>query len=194
MRALGIDPGTNTTGYGVVDMEGDNLSFAGCGELSISRKVSFPVKLKEIYDGILQVIDKYKPDFVVVEDVFFAKNANSSMKLGQAKGAAILAAVNSALPVFEYTPLQVKRAVAGYGAAKKWQIQRMVATLLGIEHQSSVGGRRSAVLGDIPEDAADALALAICHLHSRKIKDMINRTSGIGRRNYDRSNKGNHKV
>ncbi len=184
MRALGIDPGTNITGYGVVDIEGDRLSFAGCGGLSISKKVPFQVKLKEIYDGIIKVIEKYRPDLVVVEDIFFAKNANTSMKLGQAKGAAILAAINSELPVFEYTSLQVKRAVVGYGAAKKWQIQKMVATLLEIRD-----GRSE--IGDIAEDAADALALAICHLHSSKMKGMINRTSDIGRRNYDRINKGN---
>ncbi len=168
MRVMGIDPGTVTSGYGVVDEEGNSIFFVDAGVISTSPKLAFPQRLKRIYAGLSGVIEKYRPDAVAVENLFFAKNVQSALKLGHARGAALLAAVNGGVPVMEYTPLEIKQAVAGYGAAEKSQVQRMVKTLLNMK---SLPG---------PHDASDALAAAICHIHSARMKETM-RSGGTSR-------------
>src|SRR5512143_1310182 len=110
MRVMGIDPGTVTSGYGVVDEEGNSIFFVEAGGIATSSKLTFPQRLKKIYSGLEGVIEKHRPDFVVVEELFFAKNVQSALKLGHARGVALLAAVNAGIPVFEYTPLAIKQA------------------------------------------------------------------------------------
>jgi len=155
MRVLGIDCGTECTGYGVVElMLDDSLVCLDCGAIKLSPRVPLPARLSRIYDRLGQLIVEHRPDRVAIEDVFYAVNVKSALKLGQVRGVAMLAAAAAGLEVAEYAPLSIKSAVVGYGRAEKHQVQQMVARLLKLE--------------EIPEpaDAADALAIAICHLHS----------------------------
>ena len=171
MRVLGIDPGTVVTGYGVIDEEDQRLFFVASGGIGTSSKFSISKRLKKIFDELTVVIEDYQPRAVVVENTFVAKNMQTALKLGQARGVALLAAEHAGLPVFEYTPMQVKLAVTGYGAASKIQVQGMVHKLL--------------KLSRIPDShhAADALAAAICHLHSAKMRELANASPPeIGRR------------
>lgn len=161
MRVLGIDPGTVTSGYGVVDETGGRISYVDSGGVTTSSRLAFPERLKKIYDGLESVIAAVRPDVVVLESVFFAKNVQSALKLGHARGVAVLAAVNAGLPVYEYSPLEIKQAVVGYGAAEKPQVQRMVKALLGLDTLPT------------PHDASDALAAAICHVNSARLKDKL---------------------
>lgn len=161
MRVLGIDPGTVSTGYGIIEEKENRLKYIKCGGILLHSKLSFPEKLKKIYDCLREVIEEYSPDIVCVEDLFFAKNVKSVLKLGHARGVAILAAVNTGLPVFEYTPLEVKKAVVGYGRADKAQVQHMVKALLNLGESI------------FSNDATDALAIAICHVHSIKLEEKI---------------------
>lgn len=161
MRVLGIDPGTVTSGYGIVDEEGGRLGYVDSGGITTSAKLVLPDRLKKIYEGIVEVIARSNPDAVVVENVFFAKNVQSALKLGHARGVALLAAVNAGIPVFEYSPLQIKQAVVGYGAAEKPQVQKMVKALLNLAEVPK------------PHDASDALAAAICHINSAKLKGKV---------------------
>ncbi len=165
MRVLGIDPGTVVTGYGVIDEEDQRLFFVASGGISTSSKFSVSKRLKKIFDELTVVIEDYQPSAVVVENTFVAKNMQTALKLGQARGVALLAAEQAGLPVFEYTPMQVKLAVTGYGAASKIQVQGMVHKLL--------------KLSRIPDShhAADALAAAICHLHSAKMRELAKASS-----------------
>lgn len=149
VRILGIDPGSRATGYGVIDRKGHALSFVTCGVIRTSEKKPFPERLEEIYDGICEVIDAYKPQLVGVEDIFTAINPRSALKLGHARGVLILAARQHGLLLEEYSPTVVKQAVAGYGQAPKEQVQQMVRVLLKLAASPS-------------HDAADALAVAIC--------------------------------
>jgi len=160
MRILGVDPGTVVTGYGVIDEEDQRLFFVASGGISTSSKFSVSKRLKKIFDELTIVIEDYQPRAVVVENTFVAKNMQTALKLGQARGVALLAAEQAGLAVFEYTPMQVKLAVTGYGAASKIQVQGMVHKLL--------------KLSRIPDShhAADALAAAICHLHSAKMREL----------------------
>jgi crossover junction endodeoxyribonuclease RuvC len=170
MRVLGIDPGTVVTGYGVIDEEDQRLFYVASGGINTTSKLSVSKRLKKIFDGLTVVIEDYQPQAVVVENTFVAKNMQTALKLGQARGVALLAAEHAGLPVFEYTPTQVKLAVTGYGAASKIQVQGMVHKLL--------------KLNRIPDShhAADALAAAICHLHSAKIRELTSAfPSEIGR-------------
>ncbi len=148
---LGIDPGSRVTGYGVIRQQGRELIYLGSGCIR-TLVDDLPARLKLIYAGVTEIITQFQPDFFSVEQVFMAKNADSALKLGQARGAAIVAAVNLNLPVFEYASRQVKQTVVGTGAAEKSQIQHMVRSLL--------------ALSATPQsDAADALAIAITHCH-----------------------------
>ncbi len=149
-RTLGIDPGSRATGYGVIESEGGNHTFVVCGVIRTSSKLSFPERLKEIYTGVCEVIEAQKPDVAAVEDVFVSVNPRSALKLGHARGVAMLAAIEHGLPVYEYTPTNVKQSIAGYGQAGKEQVQQMVRVLLQLSSSPS-------------QDAADALAVAICH-------------------------------
>ncbi|UDW83974.1 crossover junction endodeoxyribonuclease RuvC [Pasteurella canis] len=149
---LGIDPGSRVTGYGVIRQTGKRLEYLGSGVIRTSVQ-DLPTRLKRIYVGINEIIMQFHPEIFVIEEVFLAKNANSALKLGQARGAAIVAAVNQDLPVFEYAARLVKQTVVGTGSADKIQVQDMVTRIL--------------KLSETPQaDAADALAIAITHAHS----------------------------
>ena len=155
MRVLGIDCGTEYTGYGVVDLLPDGcLHCLTCGAIKLSTRDPLPARLSLIYQQLSQLIVAHRPDQVAIEEVFYAVNAKSALKLGQVRGVAMLAAATARLEVAEYAPLSIKSAVVGYGRAEKQQVQQMVSRLLN--------------LVEIPEppDAADALAIAICHLHT----------------------------
>jgi crossover junction endodeoxyribonuclease RuvC len=149
VRILGIDPGSRATGYGLIDREGSRLSFVACGVIRTSEKLSFPQRLKEIHDGLSEVIAGHRPQLVGIEDIFTAVNPRSALKLGHARGVLILAAMQEGLPLQEFSPRVVKQAVAGYGQAPKEQVQQMVRVLLKLSAAPS-------------QDAADALAVAIC--------------------------------
>ncbi len=152
VRILGIDPGLGITGYGVIEKDGSRLAYVACGRVRSNEAQSLAERLATILLGLAEVIETYGPTEVAVEKVFVNVNPNSTLLLGQARGAAICAAVLAKLPVAEYTALQVKQAVVGQGHAKKEQVQEMVRRLL--------------KLPGLPgEDAADALACAICHAH-----------------------------
>ena len=163
MRIMGIDPGSQCTGFGIVEEKAGKLVSIYWGAIRSKTKQSFPERLKIIYQALIEVIQEFSPDEVAVEDLFFASNAKSALKLGQTRGVAILAAANMNKPVAEYSPLEVKLSVVGYGRADKIQVQSMVARLLNLK--------------DLPKpfDACDALAIAICHTHSaathRKLKN-----------------------
>src|ERR1700724_554650 len=155
MRVMGIDCGSEYTGYGVVE-ELANRELVRCvsGAIKLKTKDAMAVKLQRIFSELTSIINEYRPEFVAIEDVFYAVNVKSALKLGQVRGVAMLAASSCGLEVAEYAPLAIKSAVVGYGRAEKQQVQHMVTRLL---H-----------LAEIPEppDAADALAIAICHLHT----------------------------
>jgi crossover junction endodeoxyribonuclease RuvC len=155
MRVLGIDCGTEYTGYGVVDLlSNDRLACVVCGAIKVSPRDTMPARLSRISQGLQELISEYRPDRVALEDVFYAVNVKSALKLGQVRGVAMLAAAAAGLAVAEYSPLSIKSAVVGYGRAEKQQVQQMVTRLLNLEHIPE------------PADAADALAIAICHLHT----------------------------
>ena len=149
-RILGVDPGSRMTGYGVIESERGRLRYISCGVIKTNLDYPFSHRLNEIFDGINEVIQLHDPTVAAVEDVFVARNARSALKLGQARGAAVVAAMQNGLQVYDYNPKMVKQAVAGYGQAEKTQVQNMVKAILGLSASPS-------------SDAADALAVAICH-------------------------------
>ena len=153
MKVLGIDPGSRITGYGLVRKEGNRLVHLDNGAIFTDSAGDFPGRLHCIYQGLSEIIDQFAPDAIAIENIFFANNVQSALKLGQARGAAIVAGVNAGLPVAEYTALQVKQAVVGHGRAAKEQVQHMVRILLNLPEIAQA-------------DAADALAVAICHANS----------------------------
>lgn len=167
MRVLGVDPGTLTSGYGIVAEEDHKLFHVVSGGISPSAKQPLPRRLKKIYEELMKIIDQYRPHVIVVEDLFVSKNIKSALKLGHARGVAILAAMNSGLPVFEYAPLEIKQAVVGNGKAEKKQVQFMVKTLLDLPKVPH------------PVDAADALAAAICHIHSSRLREILKNPSSL---------------
>jgi crossover junction endodeoxyribonuclease RuvC len=155
MRVLGIDCGTEYTGYGVVDLlSDDRLVCIVCGAIKVSPRDPMPTRLSRISIGLQELISQHRPDRVAIEDVFYATNVKSALKLGQVRGVAMLAAASAGLEVAEYSPLSIKSAVVGYGRAEKHQVQQMVTRLLNLDQVPE------------PADAADALAIAICHLHT----------------------------
>ena len=154
MRIFGIDPGSERTGYGCVQTDGHRHRLMTCGAIASPAADPFPERLARIHRELSALLSSYRPDCVAIENVFHASNVKSALKLGHARGVAMLAAVEAGCPVVEYTPAEVKRAVVGYGRAEKHQVQQMIALLLGLSRPPS------------PHDAADALAVAICHLHS----------------------------
>ena len=151
---LGIDPGSRITGYGVVRDTGKTCEYVASGCIRTGDG-PLPERLRIIFAGITQIIETYKPETMGIEQVFMARNADSALKLGQARGAAIVAAVNAELEVSEYTATQVKQAIAGTGGAKKEQVQLMVMHLLKLTQKPQI-------------DASDALAIALCHAHHRQ--------------------------
>jgi crossover junction endodeoxyribonuclease RuvC len=156
---LGVDPGTAITGFGLVSYEGNHLKKITFGAIRTSPDQSATIRLHHIYQELLQIIHEYKPDAVAVEELFFNKNVRTALAVGQARGVILLAAATAGYEVAEYTPLQVKLAVTGYGRAEKMQIQEMVRVLLCLTEIPK------------PDDAADALAIAICHAHSWKLSE-----------------------
>ena len=152
MRVLGIDPGSRITGFGVIEINNGKLLYVSSGCIKMKEQ-DLPARLKTIFDGISEVIESASAEFLAIEDVFVSRNARSAIVLGQARGAAISAGVNRGLPVAEYTALQIKKSVVGYGQADKTQVQHMVRSILALD-------------GTPQQDAADALACAICHSHT----------------------------
>ena len=156
MRVLGTDPGTASTGYGVVDCDGDHLVALCYGVITTPADWSLPQRLQEIYLRLRTLAAEWRPDSAAVEDLFFSKNARTALTVGHGRGVALLALADAGLPIHEYKPAEVKEAVTGYGAAPKGQVQVMVQQLLGLQAPPH------------PDDAADALAIAICHIHSAR--------------------------
>jgi len=157
MRVLGIDSGSRVTGYGVIDIiDGADCVFVDCGVIRVDASQPLSIRLKGIHKGVVDVIDRLRPDESAFESVFHASNAQSALKLGHARGVCIHAAAVANLPVYEYSPAEVKIAVTGYGRAEKPQVQQMVRALLKLEKRSD------------PYDASDALAVALCHVHSQR--------------------------
>jgi crossover junction endodeoxyribonuclease RuvC len=159
MRVLGIDCGTEYTGYGIVELladerNNDRLVCIVCGAIKVSPRDPMPTRLSRISIGLHELISQHRPDRVAIEEVFYAANVKSALKLGQVRGVAMLAAASAGLEVAEYSPLSIKSAVVGYGRAEKHQVQQMVTRLLNLDQIPE------------PADAADALAIAICHLHT----------------------------
>ncbi|MBU0673583.1 MAG: crossover junction endodeoxyribonuclease RuvC [Proteobacteria bacterium] len=157
MRILGIDPGSRATGYGVIDVTRRGLNFISCGVIRVSPSLSFSERLGELYAGLAEVITLHGPDRAAIEDIFMAKNAQSALKLGHARGVLILAVTRRGLPLAEYTPRHVKQAVAGFGNAEKVQVQNMVRVILSLAKAPS-------------QDASDALAVAICHANHCQVE------------------------
>ncbi len=155
MRILGIDPGTRQTGFGIIQEQGSTLRFVDCGVIRTSPEGSLSRRLHQIYHELKRVIERHRPDTLSLENIFVARNVRSALKLGHARGASILAAVNHDVEVFEYSPAEVKKSIAGSGRADKRQVQQMVQRLLALPELPA------------PEDASDALALAICHSFCR---------------------------
>src|SRR5688572_15520346 len=154
MRIFGIDPGSARTGYGCIDSSGGRHQLVACGILSAPARSTFPERLLAIHVGLKALLERHRPECVAIENIFFAKNVRSALKLGHARGIALLAASQASIPVVEYSPAEIKRSVVGYGRAAMQQVQAMMKLLLGLDAVPS------------PHDVADALAVAICHIHT----------------------------
>ena len=163
---LGIDPGSRATGYGIITQKANRLYYVTCGVIRLGNKYAFNDRLKMIFDGLCEVINTHKPTVAAVEDVFVAANPRTALKLGHARGVAVLAALHNGLKVHDYTPRMVKQAVVGYGNADKQQVQQMVRSILALD-------------GTPQEDAADALACAICHSHTLQHNQRMNSANRV---------------
>jgi len=161
MRVLGIDPGTATMGYGVIEDRDDEIALVDCGALVTPSRSTIGERLSYLYNELLKVISRYQPDAMAIEQPFVSKNVKSALAVGRAQAVAILAAANRGIPSYEYTPTQVKQRVTDYGASSKEQIQEMVRLQLGLSQVPE------------PSDAADALAVAICHLSEVHLDNLI---------------------
>ncbi len=153
MRILGVDPGIVVLGFGILEKSENKCQALDYGCLRLSSKEGFASRLKKIYDEISRIIEQYQPDEFAIEDLFYAKNVKVALKMGHARGVAILAAVNHHIPTSEYSPREIKQSIVGNGAASKEQVQRMVQNILNLKELPQ------------PLDASDALAVALCHLH-----------------------------
>ena len=178
MRIFGIDPGSERTGYGCIESSGGRHRLVTCGSLSAPARSTFPERLLLIHSGLQALLQRHRPACVAIENIFFAKNVRSALKLGHARGVALLAASQASIPVVEYSPAEIKRSVVGYGRAEKQQVQGMMKLLLGLDKVPS------------PHDAADALAVAVCHLHSIPAARIRDQGPGIGDRVSARSGGG----
>lgn len=156
MIIFGIDPGLAISGFGVVNYIGNKFDVLEYGAIITESSDEFPDRLKKLYDGYTELFNRYKPDAVAIEELFYNKNVKTAIMVAQARGVHILAAVNKAIPLYEYTPLQIKQGIVGYGRAEKHQVQEMVKIILKLEQIPQ------------PDDVADGLAAAICHAHSLK--------------------------
>ena len=160
MLVLGVDPGSLVTGYGLVKKEGGTLGYVAGGKISFPHPWPFHQRIHRIFSSLVEIIETYHPEEMSIEDIFFAKNVKSALKIGHARGAALVAAVQGGVKVFEYTPLQIKQSVVGYGRATKEQVRAMVKLLLKLDIQFSL-------------DTADALAVAICHHNWVRFEDTL---------------------
>jgi crossover junction endodeoxyribonuclease RuvC len=174
-RVIGIDPGSYVCGYGIIEPAAgngvlrppenrvvnrtDGYSYVASGRIVLSKKTPLHLRLKEIHDALVEIIDRYRPSVAAVERVFFAKGVKAAMNLGQARGISLFAATSQGLPVFDYSATEVKKAVVGFGRAEKAQVQKMVRLILNLETA-------------ISSDSADALALSICHLNTLRFSEM----------------------
>jgi len=154
VRVFGIDPGSDRTGYGCIDSDGRRHQLVGCGAVRAGGGATFPDQLSIIFRELSALLAEHRPECVAIENIFYVANARSALKLGHARGVAMLAAIEAGAIIVEYTPAEIKRAVVGYGRAEKPQVAQMVKMLLGLDTIPK------------PHDATDALAVAICHLHS----------------------------
>ena len=168
MRILGIDPGYATIGYGIIDYFRGRFAVVGFGAITTKAGLPFEIRLRDIYDDMNTVIEKYKPDDMSIEKLYFNTNSTTAIDVAQARGVIVLSAAQNGLNISEYTPLQVKQAITGYGRAEKRQVMEMTRRILHLEQIPK------------PDDAADALALAICHGHcSRGARSLTQRTGRI---------------
>ena len=154
MIIFGIDPGSERTGYGCIESDGRRHRLLGCGTISAPARTAFPERLHVIHAGLVALLAEHRPDCVAIENIFHARNVRSALKLGHARGVALLAASAAGIAIVEYSPAEIKRAVVGFGRAEKPQVAQMVKLLLGLPAPPS------------PHDAADAVAVAVCHIHS----------------------------
>lgn len=161
MIILGIDPGTITTGYGVIEAEDDELALVDCGALTVSKRSPIGERLSNIYQGLLEIIDRFQPDVVAIESPFVAKSVKSALAIGRAQAIAILAAAEGKIPTHEYSPAEVKKRVTDYGVSTKEQVQEMVKLQLNLAEAPH------------PTDAADALAVALCHLRRMHLDKLL---------------------
>ena len=161
MRILGIDPGYAITGYSIIDYEGNKFKLINSGAITTNAGVSFPLRLTKIFDDLNMIIDEFKPDAISVEELFFNNNAKTAINVAQARGVVLIVGCKRNIPTFEYTPLQIKRAVTGYGRADKMQVQRMVKAILNVEKLPKL------------DDTTDSMAAAICHAHSNKFSEKL---------------------
>jgi crossover junction endodeoxyribonuclease RuvC len=158
---LGIDPGTAITGYGLVREEEERLVLVDYGVIMTPSGQPLPARLQTIYHGLASVIREHQPQAAAIEELFFSRNVRTALSVGQARGVALLGLAEASLPIFEYKPLEIKQAIAGYGGADKHQVQQMVRMLLNLEEIPQ------------PDDAADAIAVAVCHIHSARMRALL---------------------
>ena len=161
MRILGIDPGFAITGYSIIDYEGNKFKLIDSGAITTKAGESFPYRLAKIYDDLSIIIDQYKPEAMSVEELFFNQNIKTGINVAQARGIVLTVGYKKGVPTFEYTPLQVKQAVVGYGRADKMQVQRMVKAILKVDTLPKL------------DDITDSMAIAICHAHSAKFSQKL---------------------
>lgn len=161
MRILGIDPGVAIVGYGVIEYKKNVFKVIDYGKITSPAHTPLPKRLKMVYDGVTELVSAFKPDVVAIEELFFNTNVKTAIAVGHARGVLVLAAENAGIPVAEYTPLQIKQAVVGYGRADKNQVQQMVKMFLSLNEIPK------------PDDTADALAVAICHAHSASLSNKL---------------------
>ena len=161
MRILGIDPGFAIVGIGITDYIGNKFSVVDYTKITTDAHTYFPDRLKTIYTELNEIINKYKPDAIAIEELFFNNNAKTAINVGQGRGVIVLCGAMNNIPVYEYTPLQIKQAVVGYGRATKNQVQQMVKVLLNLTEIPK------------PDDVADALAVSVCHAHSFNMNNKL---------------------
>lgn len=161
MKIIGIDPGYAITGYGILDYNGNHFNLIDSGSIQTKAGVPLPIRLEKIYDDMINLIDEHKPDAISIEELFFNRNTTTAIGVAQGRGAVLIAAAKKGIPIYEYTPLQVKQGVVGYGRADKKQVQTMVKTILNLESVPKL------------DDTTDAIAIAICHAHSYRFATPI---------------------
>lgn len=161
MRILGIDPGFAIVGIGIIEYTGNKFKVIEYTKITTEAHTDFPGRLKKIFDELNEIINEYKPDAIAIEELFFNNNAKTAINVGQGRGVCLLCGAINNIPIYEYTPLQIKQAVVGYGRAVKEQVQQMVKVLLNLEKIPK------------PDDVADALAVAVCHAHSYRMNTRL---------------------